>query len=92
MKPKQKLRLSRSKKVVGRLNPTELYTTEGCMRFAGLGEVSLFAARQSGMVKPVYHGNRAYYLGAQLIAWLIKTGKETSEKTRAMVQTRKGMK
>lgn len=60
----------RVRKVVGRLSALEMYTTEGVMRFGGLGEDSLAEARQSGMVKPYPRGRRDYYDGAELIAWL----------------------
>lgn len=58
------------RKVGPGLRPDMLYTTEGCMTEGGLGSSSLDEARQSGMVRPVEHGRRLYYLGEELIAWL----------------------
>lgn len=66
-----KLRTRRVRKVVGRISPCELYTSEGCMRFAGLGSASLYEARRSGIVKPIEYGKRLYYQGSQLIEWLV---------------------
>lgn len=54
----------------GYINPECLYTSEGCMTQFGLGRESLDEARQSGIVKPIEHGRRLYWLGEELIAWL----------------------
>lgn len=58
-------------RVIGYINPDGLYTTEGCMRFAGLGRMSLLDARASKLVKPLHVGNRAYYRGRELIEWIL---------------------
>ena len=60
----------RVQRVLGELCPNRLYTREGCMRFAGIGNDSLAQARQSGMVKPLECGRRLYYRGSELIAWI----------------------
>lgn len=57
-------------KCLGRIDATAVYTTEGCMRYAGLGRESLSQARKSGLVEPIEHGRRVYYGGDQLIAWI----------------------
>lgn len=57
-------------KCFGRIDPGAVYTTEGCMRYGGIGRESLFQARKSGMVKPIEVGKRVYYGGDELIAWI----------------------
>jgi hypothetical protein len=54
----------------GYIDPCGMYTTEGCMRYAGIGRMSLIEARASGIVKPIPVGNRIYYRGSDLIAWI----------------------
>lgn len=70
-------------KVIGRIAPGELYTREGCMRFAGLGHQSLIAAVKSGIVKPVGGvpggGGRLYYKGEELIAWIASRVQNSNE-------------
>lgn len=55
---------------LGRIEATAVYTTEGCLRYAGLGRESLAEARQSGVVEPFEVGKRVYYAGDELIAWI----------------------
>lgn len=59
----------RNQKVIGRIDPDSLYTTEGCMRFGGLGLKELAEGRQAKVLHPVYRGRRAYYHGYELIEW-----------------------
>jgi hypothetical protein len=55
---------------MGRIDAASLYTTEGCLRYAGLGRETLLQARKSGLVKPIELGRRMYYCGDELIAWI----------------------
>lgn len=55
---------------IGVIAPNRLYTTEGVMRFAGLGHESLAEARRSGRIKPYEVGRRVFYLGKDIIAWI----------------------
>lgn len=57
-------------KVVGRIDPGAMYTTEGCMRFGGIGRDSLIDARATGIVHPIPVGKRVYYRGDELIEWI----------------------
>lgn len=57
-------------KVIGRIDADSLYTTEGCLRFAGLGRDSLIQARASGIVKAIPLGKRMYYRGDELIDFI----------------------
>jgi hypothetical protein len=57
-------------KCLGRIEPYAVYTTEGCLRYAGLGRESLLLARKSGLVTPIEVGKRVYYGGDELIAWI----------------------
>lgn len=63
------------KKLAGFLLPEGLYTT-GYLASCGLGEESLRQGRQSGKLKPIYKGHLAYYRGADLIGWILATGKD----------------
>lgn len=56
-------------RVVGRIDPQSLYTSEGCMRHFGLGRELLLEARKSGMVDPIPIGRRLFYVGHELVAW-----------------------
>ena len=58
----------------GELRPDSLYTTEGVMKACGLGSNALDAARASGIVKAYQCGNRLYYLGSELIKWIVSQG------------------
>jgi hypothetical protein len=40
------------------------------MRAAGIGQRSLRAAKQSGLVKAIPAGERVYFRGSDLIAWI----------------------
>lgn len=75
--PAMKLR-SRKNGIVGRLDPASLYTTEGCLRYAGLGRMSLAQARREG-VPAIQVGHRHYYRGRDLIAWLERRGSEEAK-------------
>lgn len=70
---KQKRKFAR---VIGVLAPERLYTSEGALRYGGLGTNSLRAARLSGVVKPLERGNRVYYRGSELIAWITGDSKD----------------
>jgi len=59
--------------VVGVIHPDSLYTTEGVLNFAGLGNDSLRLARSSGMVHPLKKGKRLYFKGSELIRWIEST-------------------
>lgn len=65
---------AKRQKVIGRLNPDELYTTEGALRFGGLGHDQLRKGRRSGVIKQKLCGGRAYYRGRDLIAWILSGG------------------
>jgi len=56
--------------MTGCILPGALYTKEGCMIAAGLGENSLVKARDSGLVLPVKLGKRLFYKGSDLIRWI----------------------
>jgi len=58
------------RKIQGKISRGAIYTTEGCMRFGGLGHETLAEARRSGMVTPIEIGRRHYYRGDELIAWI----------------------
>lgn len=55
---------------LGQLRPEAIYTKEGCLRYAGIGNDVLIQARQSGVVKPIEIGRRLYYLGSELVEWI----------------------
>ena len=59
----------------GILLPDALYTSEGAMRYGGIGQNSLDAAVESGIVVPVKQGYRNWYEGRQLIEWILSHGK-----------------
>lgn len=64
------MKTRRVTRCLGRLDAQSLYTTEGCLRYAGLGRESLLEARRSGIVKPIPCGKRVYYAGEELIQWI----------------------
>jgi len=57
-------------KVQGIIAPERLYTREGVLRAAGIGDESLLEAKKSGMVKAIRCGTRVYFSGDELIAWI----------------------
>lgn len=61
--------------VYGILSPGALLTVEGVMHSTGLGEESLAAARQSGVVKAVHLGRRVFYRSDELIEWILSQSK-----------------
>lgn len=69
------------RRVIGVLDPTKLYTTEGAMRFGGMGRETLALARRSGKVRPIDIGRRTYYRGDELIEWI--KSKQRHERNRA---------
>lgn len=78
MKTKPNLKKRKNTKVIGRIDPDAVYTSEGCMRFAGIGRIELAEARQAGVVRPVHTGRRAYYRGSELIEWVLSGGGKSS--------------
>jgi hypothetical protein len=50
--------------------PERLYTKEGCMKAAGIGRKTLLEAKRSGIVKAIPAGERVYFRGSELIAWI----------------------
>jgi hypothetical protein len=53
-----------------------LYSTLGVLQAIGIGDRALASGRRSGHLHPIYHGQRAFYRGAELIAWFAATGTE----------------
>lgn len=56
--------------VYGILLPGSILTVEGVMHATGMGEESLAAARESGIVRPIYLGRRVFYRSDELIEWI----------------------
>lgn len=61
--------------VLGYIDPHGLYTTRGAMIHGGLGEEALMQGRKAGVLTPVRKGNFLYYLGSQLIQWILSEEK-----------------
>ncbi len=61
----------------GVLLPDGLYTREGLWEFAKLGLAQLMQAESEGKLDPVKRGNNYYYLGRDVIAWVMQ-GKRKS--------------
>jgi len=68
--------MAASGKLIGVISPDEVYTKEGLWRCAALGPQSIRDACDSGIVKPLFRGRRVYYLGKEVIAWIVATGNE----------------
>lgn len=64
---------------IGVLDPRQIYTREGLMRFAGIGSDVLKQARASGVVKPINIGRRCYYLGAEVVRWIESQARRMSD-------------
>ncbi len=62
--------LVRKERVVGIIEPDCLYTLEGCLRYAGIGEKALAEGRQADKLHPVEKSRRLFYKGSELIAWI----------------------
>lgn len=71
------------RKIQGKISRGAIYTTEGCMRFGGLGHEMLAEARRSGMVTPIEIGRRHYYRGDELVAWI-----ESQAPTKSQAKTK----
>lgn len=64
------MRTAKNSRCLGILAPERLYTKEGCMKAAGIGRKTLLEAKRSGMVKAIAAGERVYFRGSELIAWI----------------------
>jgi len=65
------MRLHTEPRTDGFIDPQRLYTTEGLNTAVGLARESIREARNSGIVRPVKKGKQLYYIGAQVIQWLL---------------------
>ncbi len=63
--------MAESREAIGYIAPERVYSTEGVYQAVGLARESLRDARASGIVKPVKKGKQLYYLGSQLIEWIL---------------------
>jgi len=64
------MRTANKTRCLGVLSPNNLYTKEGVMRAAGIGRKTLMEAKASGIVKAIPAGERVYFRGSELIAWI----------------------
>jgi hypothetical protein len=64
----------------GYIDARRLYTAEGVNRATGLSRLQLDEGRQVGVLKPKKLGNRYWYRGSELIAWIMKCGKTVKQK------------
>jgi hypothetical protein len=70
------VKASSKSRCVGVIAPERIYTKEGVMRFAGMGRKTLLEAKKSGIVKAIPAGERVYFKGSELIAWIESQSKE----------------
>ncbi len=62
----------------GVIDPERLYTADALGRI-GIGRVQLMEARRSGLVKPVEAGHRMWYVGAEVIEWILSRRSAASD-------------
>ncbi len=63
----------------GFLDERRLYTADGVNAAVGLSTKALDEGRRAGMLHPVEMGNRLWYSGEELIAWIQSSGKRTNK-------------
>lgn len=63
----------------GFLDERRLYTVDGVNAAVGLSVKALDEGRRAGALHPVEMGNRLWYSGEELIAWIQQYGKRTSK-------------
>lgn len=67
----------------GMLDPRCWYSVDGAIAAAGIGETRLAEGRQAGILHPTNDGLRDWYLGKELIRFVIWKGKRSQRRKSA---------
>lgn len=66
----------------GYIDARRLYTAEGVNQATGLSHIQLDEGRQAGVLNPINLGNRYWYDGSELIAWIKQCGQPARQRKR----------